>query len=398
MAGYRVQALYRPGRNVGGDLYDVQRIGDRFLALVIADASGHGVSAAMLCVLFKHRLRLIDEGSGAPLWPAQALTRMNSALMTDVSAPGVFVTAAFCLLDTESGELVVASAGQTPLVVLREDGASEDLPPTGPALGLYEDAAIGEHRLQLGMGDRVLMVTDGLFDLGGAEPPTVGSLGTALRRYDDQADALRRAFFDIARGQERQERDDITLLLLEARSGKSHFMEMADSEAIAASASEEEPALISHAESDAGTIICLTGRVTWMLGDALLQAATAVIGSGRELILDLGDCSYLDSTLLGTLHEIIGRGDVAGRPVAIQRASPALEAAFEELSMQTVLSHRRATPVPMPDKRRPIDVSDADARRHQLRLLKAHEVLADLSEHNRAEFAEVVAAMRAELR
>ncbi|MDB9867304.1 GAF domain-containing protein, partial [Pseudomonadales bacterium] len=55
MRDYHLQALYRCGHIVGGDLYDVKLVGEHHLALVIADAAGHGVSAAMLAVMFKHR-------------------------------------------------------------------------------------------------------------------------------------------------------------------------------------------------------------------------------------------------------------------------------------------------------------------------------------------------------
>ena len=58
--GYTLSALYVPGKNVGGDLYDVFRIDDQHFGLVVADATGHGVSAAMLSVLFKNRLDLVE--------------------------------------------------------------------------------------------------------------------------------------------------------------------------------------------------------------------------------------------------------------------------------------------------------------------------------------------------
>jgi len=55
-----VNALYRPSQDVGGDLYDVVRLDERHLVLLIADAAGHGLSAAMLAVLFRNRLTLIE--------------------------------------------------------------------------------------------------------------------------------------------------------------------------------------------------------------------------------------------------------------------------------------------------------------------------------------------------
>lgn len=65
--GFAVDALYRPSRKVGGDLYDVIRVRPGHLVAYVADAAGSGVSAAMLAVLFKHRLQLTDAEAVRPL-------------------------------------------------------------------------------------------------------------------------------------------------------------------------------------------------------------------------------------------------------------------------------------------------------------------------------------------
>ena len=57
LSGVHMHVAYRPGNCVGGDLYHATRINKRYAAICIADAAGHGVSAAMMSVLFKHHLR-----------------------------------------------------------------------------------------------------------------------------------------------------------------------------------------------------------------------------------------------------------------------------------------------------------------------------------------------------
>ncbi len=122
VVGLAVDAVYRPSLNVGGDLYDVVAIGPNHLAAYIADAAGHGVSAAMLAVLFKHRLAMMDH-EYRPNAPAEALSMLNTAIRAECSAPGLFVTAAYCLLDTQSREIVIASAGPSPPGPPRAAGA-----------------------------------------------------------------------------------------------------------------------------------------------------------------------------------------------------------------------------------------------------------------------------------
>jgi len=393
MRDYHLQALYRCGHIVGGDLYDVKLVGEHHLALVIADAAGHGVSAAMLAVMFKHRLHLQDEVTLEPYSPGEALRRMNNALHGDLSVPGTFVTAAVCLLNLTTSELVFASAGHTPALLLRAGDGMEVLPATGPALGLFETAVFDECRRMILPGDQVLMMTDGVFDLGGDQPPTPEELDRTLRAHRGNDDALRLTFFEIAKGIERQERDDTTLLLLEAGPGKSRFIEIGESDAIKKIESEK-PAVITQTEIDSETLICLSGRITWVLGEALLAAAIEAIDARRSLLIDLGDCEYLDSTLLGTLHEVIIRFDTAGLQASIQRASGSLVSAFQEVSMEAVLDHLARNVKPIPADRKPLAIPATDIRTSQQRLLKAHEMLASLSEVNRQKFADVIDAIK----
>jgi DNA-binding response OmpR family regulator len=77
LEGLNVHALYRPSGNVGGDLYDLVRIDDQHLVLIVADAAGHGLSAAMLAVLFRNRLSLVDPETGLPSRPGDALRAVN---------------------------------------------------------------------------------------------------------------------------------------------------------------------------------------------------------------------------------------------------------------------------------------------------------------------------------
>lgn len=133
--GYTVNAIYRPSRQVGGDLYDIVRLDDRHVAIYVADAAGHGVSAAMLAVLFKHRLPVVHEQPPQPMEPSDVLAAVNDGLLSEFSRPGLFVTAAYCLLDTQTGEIKIASAGHPPLMLRRKNGLIERIPHTGPCWG-----------------------------------------------------------------------------------------------------------------------------------------------------------------------------------------------------------------------------------------------------------------------
>ena len=219
---YRARSLCVPGEKVGGDLYDVVRLNARQVMFYIADAAGHGVSAAILALLFKHRLRLFDE-TGAPLRPAAILGHMNEVLVNEISAPGVFVTAIFCLLDIENGELIVASAGHPPLLVHEAHGRVRMFEHTGPALGLYGNAVFAEREILVKEADRVLLYTDGVFNTTEKRPLNQSQLIHELQSIDDRSFVLERILNKARGDQPLAVQDDLTLLLLEASPGISRL-------------------------------------------------------------------------------------------------------------------------------------------------------------------------------
>ena len=392
---FTVQTLYRPGRSVGGDLYDVVGVGDRHVVLVIADASGHGVSAAMLSVLFKHRLRVVDEATNRPCRPAEALRELNASLRSDITAPGLFITAAYCLLDTESRELVVGSAGHPPLLWLRANGETRTIDATGPALGLYADAVFAEHRCRLGQGDQVLLYTDGLLDAAREHPSGTQRVADALRSLEGEREPLRRLFGDLARGASWEDRDDATIVLLEARPGESSFDEPARDESL--ERAPASPLELTYAELDEATLIAARGRATWSHAETFFEAAEAVIEEKRALIMDLSGCEYLDSTFLGTLFQVASEAEGASVPLRIQGVLPAVRTWLEELSMHSVLARVSEDAVPLPRDMQRLAEARSDRTHERLRLLRAHELLARLSDANREKFQEVVDTLRSEI-
>ncbi|MFU8817363.1 MAG: SpoIIE family protein phosphatase [Pseudomonadales bacterium] len=388
-----LHSLYRPGHNIGGDLFDVVVVDERYLVLVMADAAGHGVSAALISMLFKHRLQVTGE-HGRPYRPCEALSRLNDAMQIDKPAPGVFVTATYCLFDMEQRSLLAASAGHPPLIWLSAAGETRLLAHTGPALGLYAGAQYGEHSVKLGHGDRLLLYTDGLFgSVSGPAAFTPETIAEALRAVTADGNLLAKLLANLTGGAAVEDQDDVSMILLEAAAGESHLDEPVDL-ASPRAAGQQESAQLSYAEADDVTFLALEGRVSWLCGQALLEAALLVIDSGRPLIIDLQRCDYLDSTMLGTLHELVQRAAARGSRLSIQNVGPSLEEAFRELSMGVVLERMVGDALPVPEQRRQVRLPQHSSGVHQERLLRAHQVLAELSEENRKEFNPVIEALR----
>lgn len=399
MEGFSVDTLYRPSRIVGGDLYDVVRLDDRHVAIYLADAAGHGVSAAMLAVLFKHRLAMTYH-AGEPVMPREALSLVNAALWEECSAPGLFITAAYCLLDMPAATITVASAGHPPLLLQRADGEQEMIFHTGAALGLSAQANYAEKRLVLHDGDRLLLYTDGLREAGEG-----GNLLRGEQLSPRMADpalagaALLQALLAAAaasRGEAAQE-DDLTMLLLTVGGAASTF----DNGKAARiqpgrgrpSASQADVLMGSSPE---GTAVSIQGRGTWTYSAPFHEACMQALERGSPLTLDLSFCEHLDSTFLGTIQELTARGEEFGVPIRCQNVRPQVRQLLDELGMDQVIRHIDAEPRPLPGQMLPLEAAAADESVERERVLRAHEVLASLSDRNRREFIGLIEGLRRE--
>ena len=90
-----------------------------------------------------------------------------------------------------------------------------------------------------------------------------------------------------------------------------------------------------------------------------------------NLVVDLTQCVYLDSTLLGTLHELVQRAKDAQRSIKIQHASEELKHAFDELCMNSVLDQCCVEVTPVPADRQSLEATQSSSpSRQRLRILQ----------------------------
>jgi len=399
LPGFSVSALYRPSQGVGGDLYDIVRLDDHRVGFAIADAAGHGVSAAMLAVLFKLRLRQIAEAE-RPMRPHAVLEYINDFLAEECVSSGLFITAAYGIVDTEAQEITFASAGHPPLILQHPDGKSEMLLPTGPALGLTRNSAYAESRVRFERGDRLLCYTDGIYDswANASTPPSDALLAMLEDTPANDSEALNCLLSESCRRRQTlAARDDVTLLMISAGDTASHL----DNSPPAPSPPDREAtnapfASILVGTDDTGTTLCVEGRGDWTYCTTLLEQAESTLDAGSPLTVDLAGCTYLDSTFLGTLHEIVVHGDESGTLVRIQGANAQLRESFDELGMEQVLSRIDPTTHPLPSRMTPLAHNNKVSRANRDRLLRAHQALSALSETNRSQFIQLLNSLEGE--
>ena len=159
LPGWQVATCYRPVIQVGGDIYGWLPMKDSRILFWIADGTGHGAAAALLTTLAK---LLFHHGSVEHDAPATVMERVNSDFRSIFGARS-FMTAMCVALDPASGHASVVGAGHPPLLVSRDNGATESIASIAPPLGLIEHPEFTETVITFEPGDAFLLYTDGLF-------------------------------------------------------------------------------------------------------------------------------------------------------------------------------------------------------------------------------------------
>ncbi|MBV8474158.1 MAG: SpoIIE family protein phosphatase [Hyphomicrobiales bacterium] len=213
--GVQIAARMRAAKEVGGDFYDWMWRDDGRLAFVVGDVSGKGVPAALFMSSTRTAIRTMFM-AGASL--EETVSGANR-LLSENNDGCFFVTIFIAELDPSTGRLSYINAGHEPARVRTAAGATTNLEPESPALGVVEDAEFRAVEIILAAGDTLVALTDGVtdavnaagerfgddkFDEMFAAEPTLSPAGVVAQIF---------SAVDVFAGDE-QQFDDITCLVL----------------------------------------------------------------------------------------------------------------------------------------------------------------------------------------
>jgi serine phosphatase RsbU (regulator of sigma subunit) len=223
LEGWQISPLYQPAREVGGDFYDFHPLSGGRLGLVVGDATGKGVPAALVMSTTCGMLRAVSQALDSSS-PGEMLERVNEALVPSIPA-NMFVTCFYAILEPESGSLNYANAGHD-LPYLWHSGECEELRARGMPLGLMPQMSYEEKEIVLQKGDSALLYTDGLVE---AHDPQREMFGfPRLQALVSEHGAEERALGDFLMkelysfvGEGWEQEDDITLLTLKRSASPS---------------------------------------------------------------------------------------------------------------------------------------------------------------------------------
>ncbi|MBF0289016.1 MAG: SpoIIE family protein phosphatase [SAR324 cluster bacterium] len=162
----KVHAMYKSVESVGGDFYNFIEFSDQRLGVVVADVTGHGVSAALISTMASG---LVDSMAKESSSPAQLLLLLNELIYQRTSEES-FITLVYAIIDPIDQSLIYASAGHRPIYIIRHATKTIDvLSKTDVILGVFSDDSddhvqYTDTKVSFAVGDRIFLYTDGIVE------------------------------------------------------------------------------------------------------------------------------------------------------------------------------------------------------------------------------------------
>ncbi len=157
--GIEIAVKYLPNDKLSGDLYDILTMSNNYIGTLVADVTGHGISAAFIATMLKMMFTTYGDDIISPNWVLETINNQLTGLMPD----GKFISIFYGIYNSLEREFKFASGGHPPGFVYRKKtGEIEKLKAKGSILGIFEGMKYEGKGVVLEHGDKVLIYTDGL--------------------------------------------------------------------------------------------------------------------------------------------------------------------------------------------------------------------------------------------
>jgi len=211
-----VAARVVPADSVGGDFYQLVRLGGGCTGVMVGDVSSHGYRAALIMALTMSAAAIHAQQSRDP---AETLAAVLGSLGDELANTEMFISTVYAVLDPGAGTLLYANAGHPHAFVLRGDGSAERLPAGAPPLGLVSVTPACAQTTWRAGEDLLVVFTDGISEAVDPDGHMLGEgpvLAAARGARDRGPDAVVSAVFDAlaAHTGGAAPRDDLTLVVV----------------------------------------------------------------------------------------------------------------------------------------------------------------------------------------
>ena len=187
--GWHVDGICLPALTVGGDLFDFA-LTNGVVHIGLGDVMGKGTGAALIGAGVRAAVRSTHPAVVAGADLGATTHRVARTMQGDLDRGGAFVTLFQCAIDVADGSLRYVDAGAGLCVIARTDGSVERLVSEDRPIGILDDDTWTEHRTRLEPGDRMLVFSDGLFDILEDQHEWWREVGRLVADHPDPASTL----------------------------------------------------------------------------------------------------------------------------------------------------------------------------------------------------------------
>ncbi len=216
--GFDISAYVFPTEQVSGDYYDWVRIFDDQIGIVVADAVGKGIPAALLMAFLRASLRSSVQVGYAP---HIAFSKLNNLLYDSID-DNKFITAIYGILDSTNRTFVFSNAGHNPPLLIKPDGEFRYVEYGDIPLGMFEEQHYHQHFIRFEEGQVMVAYTDGITEAANPAGEEYGAQRLATRVLDgihlparSLIDHIRKGIADFT--ERKSLDDDGTLFIVKAQ-------------------------------------------------------------------------------------------------------------------------------------------------------------------------------------
>jgi hypothetical protein len=212
LLNYKFSRRLLPATTLTGDFVDYFPIGERYLAFFVADVAGHGTSSALLTVVLKNISWRLQQRYGRPRFraPGEMLDWINKRLLEQ--SAGMHVAMFLGVIDMQKQTLHYSSAAHfPPSLLVAKGGKVTSLEQRGKPLGLFENAQYESAAIDIALGDRVVVFSDGVLEL--LHQSDLADKEQKLRDQASKTQSVESLWSSLTK--EVSGKDDVSLLVVE---------------------------------------------------------------------------------------------------------------------------------------------------------------------------------------
>lgn len=154
-----ISSVFKPCNSLGGDLWDIKKLGEDKIGILVIDFAGHGIAPSLNTFRIKEFFHnLADNGNT----PAYLVGKMNANIFKNYN---MHATCFYAIYDRKNKKLSYCRAGHPyGIVYKKKEGKLVELNSKGMALGFFPDSKYQEMEIVLETGDKLFFYTDGIIE------------------------------------------------------------------------------------------------------------------------------------------------------------------------------------------------------------------------------------------